>query len=142
MTESDDTPTDSSNDDDLGGVLGEVGLEFDDETNDTGETTGDEPTADDVQQDESSPKNGDPDTDESDGDDGPFAPESGMNLTESFGTKLTPPEKEFIELYVEFSDEYDHSGEFLRAFVTELRQEYGEEIMRRKEALEDLKGGL
>jgi hypothetical protein len=141
MTETDDTPSDSSdnsNNGDLGGVLGEVGLDYGDEddsseSNDTAtesETSGPEST----QSSEHELEGG--------GDGGPFAPEPGMQLTESFGTKLTPPEKEFVELYVEFSDEYDNPGAFLRGFVKELRREYGDEVMRRKEALEELKGGL
>ena len=143
MTEADDTQSGDSDKDDLGGVLGEVGLEYDDDDDEAAQ-------ADDA------PENNETDnTDEADStdtpqssdgesgaDDGPFAPEPGMQLTKSLGTKLTPPEKEFIELYVEFSDEYEHTGEFLRVFVDELRQEYGEEVMRRKQALEELKGGL
>ena len=151
MSETNERDTDSnegdSDDNELGGVLGDVGLEYDDE--DEAETAEDE--ADDTPEsdtpatgDEGTGTDTEAGTDDSkpESDDAPFAPEPGMNLSESLGTKLTPPEKEFIEAYVEFSDEYAHSGEFLRAIVDELRQEYGEEVMRRKQALDELKGGL
>lgn len=130
-----------SDENEFGGVLGEVGLEYEDET-ETAEDEGDDTPESDTSatEDENTGTDTEASTDESD--DAPFAPEPGMNLSESLGTKLTPPEKEFIEAYVEFSDEYDHSGEFLRVIVDELRQEYGEEVMRRKQALEELKGGL
>jgi hypothetical protein len=152
MTTSDDTPSDDNGNDDLGGVLGEVGLDYEDEDdeadeaddvpedNDTG--SGDETSTSDPSQPSDGESEPDGDSNGADADDGPFAPEPGMQLTKSLGTKLTPPEKEFIELYVEFSDEYEHTGEFLRVFVDELRQEYGDEVMRRKQALEELKGGL
>lgn len=151
MTEADDPQSGDSDNDDLGGVLGEVGLKYDDddeagqaedepENNETDNTNGAD-SADTPQSSDGESETG-ADSPESGADDGPFAPEPGMQLTKSLGTKLTPPEKEFIELYVEFSDEYEHTGEFLRVFVDELRQEYGEEVMRRKQALEELKGGL
>lgn len=155
MTESNDTTSDSN--DELGGVLGEVGLEYEDDDDDKIEDEASEGIDEEDEdqktdgaaaegEDSGADTEGDTSMDagsaESSADDGPFAPEPGMQLTKSLGTKLTPPEKEFIELYVEFSDEYEHTGEFLRVFVDELRQEYGEEVMRRKKALEELKGGL
>lgn len=126
MTEPGDTSDDNGTDD-PGGILGEVGLDYDEDGDDEAD------------QGDDASENNDAETEP---DNGPFAPEPGMNLTKSFGTKLTPPEKEFIEKYVEFSDQYENPGVFLRAFVTELRQEHGEEVMRRKKALEELKGGL
>jgi hypothetical protein len=175
MTETDDTQPDGGDgdsNDDLGGVLGEVGLDYgDDEAGDEADDTTDadededaiESTETETEADTSgseSAETSDDDDSVADGDeqsgaasesaskpeagadDGPFAPEPEMQLTESFGTKLTPPEKEFVELYVEFSDEYDNPGAFLREFVRQLRQEHGQEVMRRKQALEELKGGL
>ncbi|EMA47801.1 hypothetical protein [Halococcus salifodinae] len=152
MTETNDSDTDTDDSGDLGGVLGEVGLDYgDDEAGDTPESneTDSEGEASDSDPPQASDDSADADEQSSDesesgsgADDGPFAPDPGMQLTKSFGTKLTPPEKEFIELYVEFSDEYDNPGAFLRKFVKELRREYGEEVMRRKEALEELKGGF
>jgi hypothetical protein len=171
MTETDDTQPDGGDGDsgdDLGGVLGEVGLDYgDDEAGDEADDTtdADEDAIESTETETEGEVNGSESAQSSDGDDsvtngdeqpdaasesasepeadnGPFAPESEMQLTESFGTKLTPPEKEFVELYVEFSDEYDNPGAFLREFVRQLRQEHGEEVMRRKQALEELKGGL
>jgi hypothetical protein len=147
MSETNERDTDSNegdNDDtELGGVLGGVGLEYDDEAETDENEADDTPESDDpATEDETTGMDAEAGTDESEPADDPFAPEPGMNLSESLGTKLTPPEKEFIEAYVEFSDEYAHSGEFLRAIVDELRQEYGEEVMRRKQALDELKGGL
>jgi hypothetical protein len=147
MSETNERDTDSNegdNDDtELGGVLGGVGLEYDDETETDENEADDTPESDDpATEDETTGTDTEAGTGNSEPADDPFAPEPGMNLSESLGTKLTPPEKEFIEAYVEFSDEYAHSGEFLRAIVDELRQEYGEEVMRRKQALDELKGGL
>ncbi len=154
MTETDDTQPDESDNDDLGGVLGEVGLDYGDDNNEADTTSESTETATESEASGSEPAQSSDDPagadehsdDESESEpeanDGPFAPEPGMQLTKSFGTKLTPPEKEFIELYVEFSDEYDNPGAFLREFVRQLRKEHGEEVMRRKRALEELKGGL
>ncbi|EMA56024.1 hypothetical protein [Halococcus thailandensis] len=153
MTETGDTESDGSDNDELGGVLGEVGLDYadDDEAdqvdndpeNNEIDSTDEIDTSDPSNpSDSESPTDGASNDTATEADDGPFAPDPEMQLTKSLGTKLTPPEKEFIDLYVEFSDEYEHTGEFLRVFVDELRQEYGEEVMRRKEALEELKGGL
>lgn len=146
MTETDDGDNGGSIDnDDLGGVLGDVGLEYDDDDgddDDEADTTEESTETATESGSDSEPVQESDDDPAAQADDGPFAPDPEMQLTESFGTKLTPPEKEFVELYVEFSDEYDNPGAFLREFVRQLRQEHGQEVMRRKEALEELKGGL